>query len=94
MLDLKDQMIADQQEQRERTHEAVDDVEAYVEGQNWYVGDCHHSVCSSKMNTDGRILARRARKGSLNGASSRAVLTGALRILPFVLLRMVRPQSV
>ncbi|CAL5873714.1 uncharacterized protein PFLUO_LOCUS7996, partial [Penicillium psychrofluorescens] len=31
--DLKDQMIADQQEQRERTHEAVDDVEAYAEGQ-------------------------------------------------------------
>ncbi|KAJ5626353.1 hypothetical protein N7510_002662 [Penicillium lagena] len=33
--DLKDQMIADQQERRERTHEAVDDVEAYAKGQPW-----------------------------------------------------------
>jgi hypothetical protein len=37
-LDIKDRMIADQQERRERTHEAVDDVEIYAKGSTWYVG--------------------------------------------------------
>lgn len=34
-LDIKDRMIEEQQELRERTHEAVDDIESYVEGQLW-----------------------------------------------------------
>lgn len=33
--DYKDRMIEEQQDQRERTHEAVDYIEAYVEGQSW-----------------------------------------------------------
>ena len=37
MLDLKDRMIVEYEERRDKTHEAVDDVEANVEGQPWCV---------------------------------------------------------
>ncbi|KAJ5433515.1 uncharacterized protein N7458_012671 [Penicillium daleae] len=33
--DIKDLIIEEQQEWRERTHDAVEDVEVYVEGQLW-----------------------------------------------------------
>ena len=36
MLDIKDQMIEEQQEQRERMHQAVDNIEAVVHAQIWY----------------------------------------------------------
>ncbi|KAL4931875.1 uncharacterized protein BDV17DRAFT_279968 [Aspergillus undulatus] len=37
MLDLKDRMIVEYEERRDKTHKAVDDVEANVEGQPWCV---------------------------------------------------------
>lgn len=33
--DIKDRMIQEQQERQERTRDAVDDIEAYVEGKCW-----------------------------------------------------------
>ena len=36
MPDIKDQMIEEQQERRERTHQAVDDIEATEHAQTWY----------------------------------------------------------
>lgn len=38
-LDIKDQMILEEQERREQMHLAVDDVESQVEGQTWCVED-------------------------------------------------------
>lgn len=35
VLDLKDQMIVEYEERRDKTHQAVDDVEGSVEGQTW-----------------------------------------------------------
>ena len=37
MPDLKDQMIEEEQEQRERMHQAVDDIEATMHTQEWYM---------------------------------------------------------
>ena len=37
MSDLKDQMIEEEQEQRDRMHQAVDDIEAAVHTQEWYM---------------------------------------------------------
>ena len=37
MPDLKDQMIEEEQEQRERMHQAVDDIEAAMHTQEWYM---------------------------------------------------------
>jgi hypothetical protein len=37
MLDIKDQMIEEQQDRRERMHQAVDDIEAVMHAQTWYM---------------------------------------------------------
>lgn len=37
MLDLKDQMIEEAQEQRENTENALDDIESFGERFNWLV---------------------------------------------------------
>ena len=37
MVDIKDQMIEEQQERRERMHEAVDDIESVILAQTWYM---------------------------------------------------------
>ena len=36
MPDIKDQMIEEQQERRERMHQAADDIEAIVDARTWY----------------------------------------------------------
>ncbi len=37
MPDIKDQMIEEQQDRRERMHQAVDDIEAVMHAQTWYM---------------------------------------------------------
>jgi len=37
MPDVKDQMIEEQQERRERMHQAFDDIEAIMHAQIWYM---------------------------------------------------------
>jgi hypothetical protein len=90
-MDLKDQMIADQQERRERMHQAVDDLEVHAEGQPWYVDLLSYDIYSNIHNIHGTLVAHRARKKSLNGVLSEVVSTGASRTSLSARVIMDRP---
>ncbi|PWY96026.1 hypothetical protein BO94DRAFT_455110 [Aspergillus sclerotioniger CBS 115572] len=62
MLDLKDRMIVEYEERRDNTHEAVDDVEANVEGQPWCVpfdhGEATYRLLSQSKDSSGNIVVK------------------------------------
>ncbi len=60
MPDIKDQMIEEEQDRRERMHQAVDDTETVMHAQTWYMWSrtlswrCLHFT--SPLNTATKVL--------------------------------------